>query len=191
MIIGITGYKGVGKDVAAQVFTNMGFVHYKFANALKQALKILFLWDDQYIEGPLKETIDERWGISPRQAMQFFGTEIGRELLPKTFPLFKEKNGDNYWVRYFKYWREQFKYQEVNIVVSDVRFPNEVDSIREMGGVILRISRPSVINNDPHVSEKFIKQIDPEYEIANMHSLEEFIQQVKCVYSLILSWKCV
>lgn len=189
MIVGITGYKGSGKDEATSVFIQEAFIHYKFANALKEALKILFLWDERHIEGELKEEIDMRWGISPRQAMQFFGTEIGRELLPNTFPLFKEKNGSDFWVRYFRFWySKNFGIFDANIVISDVRFPNEVECVRSMGGVILRITRPSQLNNiDSHKSEAFIETIHPDFEIFNTKSLDDFREQVRSVYKLIMN----
>lgn len=39
------------------------------------------------------------------------------------------------------------------VVITDVRFPNEVDAIRNSGGVIVKVVRPGIVPDDAHVSE--------------------------------------
>ena len=59
-----------------------------------------------------------------RRLLQIFGTEIGRSLL-----------GENIWVELATRNLESSK----NYVFTDVRFPNEADKIKNLGGLIWRV----------------------------------------------------
>lgn len=43
--------------------------------------------------------------------------------------------------------------RDTPVVVTDVRFPNEVDALRDLGGLIVKIERPGQLQDDAHVSE--------------------------------------
>lgn len=130
-LIGLLGRKGSGKDTAAAVLIANGYRNVKFAGCLKDMLKVLLckqgLSNDviqRMIEGDLKETptvfLD---GKTPRFAMQTLGTEWGRNLI-----------GDDFWVNTAL--REA---EGINAVVTDVRFPNEMDAIQSAGGICFGI----------------------------------------------------
>ena len=87
MIVGVSGLKRSGKDTVAELLVKeYGFERYSFADPIKEAMSIVFDWDDRYLYGELKEIIDPRWGISPRQVFQHFGTEYAQHILPEVFP---------------------------------------------------------------------------------------------------------
>ena len=70
MIIMLSGRKRAGKDEAAKVLIdNYNFTPFAFAKPIKEICKIVFLWDDERINGELKEVEDPTWGISPRKAL--------------------------------------------------------------------------------------------------------------------------
>jgi hypothetical protein len=160
-VVGFTGRKGTGKDTAAEVFVAQGAVGMKFAAPLKAMLAVLFRYqgaDDtmvhRMLEGDLKETPSTYlMGNTPRWAMQTLGTEWGRGLM-----------GENFWVEIFRNAAEQYD----TVVVSDVRFPNEVDIITEdMGGVVYRVVKANSGSNDRHPSEAGIDNLEVTGEVLN------------------------
>src|SRR5437868_1800318 len=96
MLIGIVGRKGVGKDTAADfICREYGFMKMAFAGPLKEICRILFGFNDEQLNGELKEIIDEGWGVSPRRALQFIGTDLFRKHIGGLLNI----NGEDFWVR--------------------------------------------------------------------------------------------
>jgi hypothetical protein len=141
MLIALTGYKGSGKDtVASYMIKNWGFRRYAFADPLKKGIQSFFGWSDQEVNDPvMKEQIDDYWGISPRQAMQWVGTEAMREGLASAFPRFKIKTENRIWIKGFEKFYSQHPHE--NIVISDCRFQNEIDAVLALEGKIICIKR--------------------------------------------------
>ena len=176
-IIAICGAKRSGKDVLAKhLVATRGFKKLSFAEPLKKAVKELFNFNDIQVGidednavGDEKEIIDERWGISPRKALQFFGTEIMQhaidELIPNTNRGFladillsriSGNSCDSY-------------------VISDMRFLHEYNKLKSSTKVrsliVVKISRPAVniseVKRDTHISENEYIDIPYDVEIIN------------------------
>jgi hypothetical protein len=149
MIVGITGFMFSGKDSVADFIMQktcetMAFRKYSFAKPLKETAMALFGWsEEQVYDQDLKSIVDPLWGISPRQALQYLGTDVMREFFPTLNPEFQKKVGHSFWVKRFQKWYET--QPNKNIVIPDVRFPQEVDIIKNLGGIIIRVKRTSVI----------------------------------------------
>jgi hypothetical protein len=168
-VIGLTGRKGSGKDTAASVLVrDYGFGLVKFADPLKNMLSALFAYqgaseDEIYrmLEGDLKEVgVDYLQGKTPREAMQTIGTEWGRNLI-----------GENIWTDAAK--RRIALCHDA--IVTDLRFPNELRILRELGAITVRIVRPSLYANSfsAHPSEQFIDEMEVDAEIINDGSERE------------------
>jgi len=101
-----------------------------------------------------KETFPE-----VRRQLQAMGTECGRDLL-----------GDTIWV---DTWEKSLP-EESNrrVVVADVRFPNEAERIRSLGGLIWRVTRPGTAP-DGHRSEMDLDRIVPDAVLANTGSIDD------------------
>lgn len=162
VLIGIMGKKGSGKDtVSDYLVENYQFHKLAFAVPIKQVAQIMFDFTEQQLNGEFKETIDKRWGISPREVFQKLGTEFGQFDLPKYFPTLGEKVNRNFWVE-----RLKIEYGKLpnnsNVIVSDVRFNHEIEEIKKMGGTIIYIERNDRIweKQDSHISEKEMETID-------------------------------
>jgi hypothetical protein len=161
MIIGFAGRKGAGKDTAAAVLTARGFHLVKFAGPLKAALAGLLAVQGlspqaiaDMLEGPLKETPSPFFGgCTPRWAMQSLGEQWGRKLL-----------SPDLWVEAAM--REARMFGQ-DVVISDVRYPNEVAAIKAEGGLVARVRRPGLVWADAHVSERQIDALDVDLEITN------------------------
>lgn len=136
MLIGFAGTKGSGKNTAASIVAaaSQATVHIMgFADPLKQIARRLYDLSPEQTHGALKETVDPRWEKTPREIMQVLGTEVGRGIHAET------------WVRAAR--REWSVHLGLGncVVVADVRYPNEVKTIREDGGVVWRIRRPGLV----------------------------------------------
>jgi hypothetical protein len=141
MIIGVTGFIGSGKDTIADYLVNFHeFRRESFANTLKDAVSAVFGWDRTMLEGRTKaarewrEKIDPWWAerlgmptLTPRWVLQYWGTEVCR----KAFH-------DDIWIASLE---NKLRNSRDNIVISDCRFPNEIDSIRNAGGKIVWVRR--------------------------------------------------
>lgn len=141
MIIGFVGFIGSGKDTAADYLVNFhGFRRDSFANSLKDAVSYVFGWDRTLMEGRTKESrewreqVDEWWAnrlniahLTPRWVMQYWGTDVLRNHFH-----------DDIWIATVE---NRIRKTKDNIVISDVRFPNEISAIHRAGGIVVRIKR--------------------------------------------------
>lgn len=174
ILIGLIGYKQSGKDTFADYLVrNHDFKKRAFADPVKQICKIMFHLETEQMNDPrLKETIDERWGLSPRQMMQKVGTDMVRNML-----------GNDFWV---KHMQTQHHTADDRIVISDVRFKNEAEWIKNKGGYLVRIIDNS-LHNDPHPSETEQLSIQEDILVENKKDgLEEFYRYIETIIKDIL-----
>jgi hypothetical protein len=175
------GTKGCGKTTGASYLVNYHhFVEKSFAECLKKACKELFLLEDEQLFGTQeqKELPDPRWyGCTPRKMLQFVGTDLLRDQLSKIIP----DLGKNIFTHHFKLWYEANIKLNPNlcVVVSDVRFQNEIDFVQGLGGLVIKIDRPSVQTNDLHPSEMELQSITTyDHLINNSGSLTDFYKEI-------------
>lgn len=186
-LIGLAGHKQSGKDtVAGHLVQQYGYTKLAFADPLKEALQALFGFTKEQLYDPvLKEQVDPMTGIVPREAMQQFGTDCIRNFLP-SLPAFRHLGSSTFAMKL----RREVLNRAGPIVVSDVRFPDEVKILQELGGVILQIhrSQPSKSNNNnekkthdstlQHESETYISSLKADGIIHNDSSFEALFCQV-------------
>ena len=154
MLVGFAGAKRAGKDVAAaHLVATGGFKRYAFATPLKELCQGLFGLTHDQVDGDSKDLVAARYGITPRRIMQMVGTDCIRTIAPA------------FWVDAFDVWLSEVREaREVrgagytgrsqNVVVSDVRFQNEVDLIHKRGGRVFLLTRECCDVCDRHVSEQ-------------------------------------
>ena len=66
-----------------------------------------------------------------------------------------------------------------NWIITDTRFPNEAQAIKDAGGIIIRVTRPGIGPINDHPSETGLNQWKFDYEIQNDSSLNELINSVR------------
>lgn len=195
ILLGISGKVGAGKDEFSDIaVAEYGFIKIPFALALKNEVKEFLQkyevsFEDRNIWGTQKDKLEEfsfgdkigdvieehPWlagkcsGITFRLLLQLWGTE------------YRRAENDNYWVE-----------QTLNasrghhrVIMSDLRFQNEYDAIRNFGGATIRINR--VMEIDPsveaHSSETGLDHIRRwNYVIDNDSTLEDY--HTSCRYIL-------
>lgn len=164
-ILGLSGYARSGKDTAANYFVeNQGYVKISFADPIREALYELNPTVELDGKGfkPLKVAIDllgETWESlkdhkngDVRGLLQRLGTEVGREMFDQDL-----------WVK-----------QAINriedgakVVVSDVRFENEAEAIKNLGGLVFRIERGGVGPTSSHKSETSLEDYSFDAVVTN------------------------
>jgi hypothetical protein len=160
-MIGLVGKKGSGKDTMADfLVSEYGYHKLAMADPLKKACKILFDFSDEQLnDHERKEKIDDRWGISPRQAFQKMGTDLIRKHIC-----------DDFWLRRADI--EVGHYLEESVVISDIRFPNEAEWVKHHGGILVRIHSPCPPHKeDTHSSEVLVDDIVVDHELLNDKSV--------------------
>ena len=140
-IIGITGSAGSGKDTIGDILVSNlpNWKKLSFAGHLKDVTALLFGFDRKMLAGEtpedreVREQPDQYWSekmgkdFTPRFALQFLGTNLLRNQLHQ-----------NIWVDCLE---KQITQASENIIITDVRFPNEIDMIKSIGGEIWRVER--------------------------------------------------
>jgi len=141
MIIGVCGFIGSGKDTIADYLVNFhGYRRESFAGSLKDAVSAVFGWDRTMLEGRTKqarewrEQVDAWWAnrlgmpnLTPRWILQHWGTEVCRTGFH-----------DDMWIASLE---NKLRNSKDDIVISDCRFPNEIKSIKDAGGIVIRVKR--------------------------------------------------
>jgi hypothetical protein len=167
-IIGLSGKARSGKDTAAGMLkTAFNAKTVAFADPIRDAMRVLFDFNEEHFNGSLKEVVVPWIGKSPRQLMQTLGTEWGRNIV----------NND--------IWRilaarkiEQITEDSNHAVVTDVRFENEAKMIRSMGGRVWHIVRDSIPTVSAHASEAGIAFHDGDVIIHNNGTLKDLFDSV-------------
>lgn len=182
-VIGVTGFMRSGKDTVAKfIAEKYNFSIYHFAAPIKEAAKVIFNWTDDHVYGDLKDVVDPNYGIAPRLALQLIGTEFAQYLLPNKSIDFQMTVGKNLWANRFKNMYLSGKAYE-NWIIPDLRFPHEVDMIRELKGTIIKVDRKSVRPSGVvHESESFINSLEHDYLIENDGSLDDLYKNVMSIF---------
>ena len=184
-LIGLIGFKCSGKDTIADFLVKNGYKKMAFADNLRNILKVMFNWDSNFFTQEKKESKDEEWGVSPRLMMQLLGTEFIRNtcspLLNSDIEFNNKKEKFSYHIK--KLFLDNinlFNDKNSKIVISDVRFPDEVKFIKWLGGDLIKVNRNITKNEfSNHESEKYIDSIkEIDYEINNNKSIQELYDKI-------------
>lgn len=161
-LVGLTGYAQSGKDtVGSRLISEHGFTRVGFADALRDSLWALNPIVAQGVmeQGLAAETlrfqdIVNQWGwetgkrVFPefRELQQRMGTEVGREQFGETF------------------WTDiaARKVDAIDgpVVITDVRFANEAQFVKDRGGLVWKIERPGVGPVNNHASDRLDFEAD-------------------------------
>lgn len=144
LIIGFGYRRRTGKDTATVMALrrlqqlNYQCRHDRFARTLKDVCRTAFGFSNEQIDGDLKEVVDDFWGVTPRWAQQIVGTEC-----------FRNNVCEDFWVKTLV--RRAMREPETSVVISDVRFPNEVQAIKDLGGFAVACQRK--LSSDPSIDQ--------------------------------------
>jgi hypothetical protein len=172
MLIGVTGDKRAGKDTVAKLLCeHYGYMRYALADPMRDALLALdpYVGHDAFndVGVRLSEAFDtfggweglkaSQYALEVRRLQERFGTEAGRDVHGNGLwinALVKRMNGDG-----------MYPYA-ADVVVPDVRFDNEADWVHDVGGVVIKVTRPGTTQTG-HASSAGIHPTSVDYHIRN------------------------
>jgi hypothetical protein len=141
MLIGVLGFIGSGKGTVGDILNEeYDFQKVSFASHLKDVAAVLFGWERKLLEGDTEESrifreqSDNFWAekfnkpFTPRSALQLLGTESVRNVFHEDF-----------WIHALEMNLQKLKGK--NVVVTDVRFKNEIEWMTSKGGVLIEVRR--------------------------------------------------
>jgi hypothetical protein len=189
MLIAITGKKGHGKDSVGRILASeLNLRLDAFAAPIKSAAKEWFDLSEGQVNGTIeqKETIDPRWGITPRFVLQTMGTEVARSIHPDVWARALIRRHESAMAEAARKWEHgPGAYRPVGTVITDLRFENEANIIRSHGGIILYVTRSSISENEfsAHASEVSVETIGAkaDYFIRNDGTLDDLQRQVSAL----------
>lgn len=183
-IIGLAGVAQSGKDTCAGILAEFGYERLAFADILRQSVynlnckvdSVLVEVDDQCLSGAtirdfrVQEIVDDiGWDRAKvkftevRELLQRMGTEVGRELY-----------GENFWVEKVM---QQMK-PDREYVITDARFPNEVQAIHDLGGRVYRIERDGTVAVNSHISDTGVAGLPVDGVVTNNGTVNELREQL-------------
>lgn len=180
-IIAITGLKGSGKDTTADyIIKNYdNWEKDSFAGTLKDAVSAIFGWDRKMLAGEtpedreIRETRDDYWSeklgfeVTPRIVLQKLGTDCLRCHFHQ-----------NIWVDSLE---RKIRNTTKNVIITDCRFKNELDMLRNLGATIIRVERDTL----PEWFEKVGELNTKGYNNAGIINL---VPEVKNIHISELDW---
>jgi hypothetical protein len=179
-LISICGRRRSGKDTIASFLCNeYGYANHKIADDLKSLVKLLFGFSDSQVETDTKDVVDPRWGISPRKALQFFGTEIMQYQVQHLLP----DVGRNFWIQSFI--KKNIIDTNKLIVISDMRFVHEYNHLKNHDVFVIRVERDDheLCEHDEHVSEKEYLNIPAHVIVKNNGNHEELYANIRAIFN--------
>lgn len=151
VLIGLSGYAGVGKDEVAKTLTSqLTYQRVAFADPLKE-LATAIGWNGEK-------------------------DEVGRKFLQDLGVGVREHLNTDAWVLAAE---ERIEQIDGPVVVTDVRFPNEVQMIRRRGGKVVRVVRPGCGPVNAHISEHLVGDDDCDLIFLNDGTLDELPRKVE------------
>ncbi|MGV9546847.1 deoxynucleotide monophosphate kinase family protein [Streptomyces ardesiacus] len=178
MNIGIIGRARAGKDTAGKwLVDNRGYRRVGFADALKAAV----LGVNPIVGTDEDDLVSE--GERLADVLDFWGPERAKDV-PEVRRLYQEFGRSmravdpDIWIRPVLAKAMKANDTGVPVVVTDVRYPNEVESLRRAGFHLVYIERPGVPQMD-HESENSLSADDADYTIQNFGFLEDLYDKVE------------
>jgi len=161
MIIGLIGFKQVGKSTAAKhLIAKHGFVLHNMKSAIIAEMKANMA-DTLNLLGPLYNmTVDELFDKKP-PLMRALMVDYG---------MMRRKDRKDYWINSWN--NEAYKMLDLdgnkvigNIVADDIRFTNESTALQSLGGILIRLTRSDITTGGDSISETEHLQIVADFTI--------------------------
>ncbi|WNO26044.1 deoxynucleoside monophosphate kinase [Arthrobacter phage Wildwest] len=179
-LIGLIGKKRTGKDTFAdKLVRDHGYTRVALADPLRDAA---------YRLNPIMGTfplLDEgvtrvrEWRL--QDVIDVLGWEKAKDYCPEVRIMLQRLGteairtiDDRFWIRAAFEKIDALRADGKPVVVTDVRYPNEADAIRDATGYLVRIVRDLPDDGDTHASEKAMDDYREHLRIGNNGSIDDF-----------------
>jgi len=206
-IIGINGYSGSGKDTVGAIIQYLNCENPQTSieeicsdySEYEYSLDDQSGWEIRKFAGKLKDIAEHLTGIPVEkfEDQEFKKTNLNSEwwttcdegYQPMTVREFLQKLGtdalrvglhDNVWVNALM--ADYVKDEDgdlPNWVITDTRFPNEAQAIKDKGGIIIRVNRPGIKPINDHPSEIGLDNWKFDYTLVNVSDIFDLKESVK------------
>jgi hypothetical protein len=166
MLIGFAGAAGAGKDSAAKVLIRAGAERRAFADPIRRLLYALNPYVDTCACRLVQLVLDEGWEKAKRSTPEV------RRMLQTLGVAVRDNANPNYWIDLTLTDLPAFT------VITDVRFPNEAEAIRALGGIIVQINRPGFEPLLEHESETPLSPDNVDVVICNDGNVKQLHDRV-------------
>jgi hypothetical protein len=172
-VVALSGLKRSGKDtVAAYLVKEYGFTRVAFADPVREHIYTLNPWlllqDDQAMR--LQDYVDlvgwegAKEHPEVRRLLQIYATEVVRDGIdPRTWLTLGMRS---------------IRSTRGPVVVTDMRFKNELFALRNMGAKTVRVTRNAAGVADAHRSENELANASFQYELDNNGTIDQLHQKV-------------
>lgn len=176
-LLGIGGWKAAGQDTFAG-FLGDDWVVIGMSERLYEALLkvnpsiVCPIGEGDNVEVMklstyLKDVCKGDWAKAKRlqevrSLLQSLGTDVVREMID-----------EDAWVEMMRVRVRQLHAQGKNVAVTGIRFPNELNAIKEMGGSTAWVQGASGRNTDTHTSEVSLAEADFDFAVYNTGTIED------------------
>ena len=185
-VIGVMGQIGSGKDTSTDyIVEKYKYKKYAFATPGKNMLIALGV-PKKSVFGTQEEKMEimEGFGVSGRHMMQTVLTHL-RENMGDIVPDIDLGPSGNIWLKAFQVYVDNLekKYKSPKVITSDVRFLDEANAVKDLGGVIIKVIRDTDTEEKvaQHVSETSGNEIVPDYTIDNNGTLDELYEKLDAI----------
>lgn len=174
----------VGKTTVAQMLAAKDdYQILSFASPLKEMLASLLRNcgienTEEYLYSPKhkNDPIPACGGKTARQLMQTLGTEWGRKTVYH-----------NLWLKLMGVRIQRAFDAGYSVIVDDMRFRNEYESLALLGAWTIRLYRPGVAYQTNHPSEGQLKSMSFDFHLSNGGSLDELAAKVDALHDVLLA----
>jgi hypothetical protein len=191
MIIGVSGRIGHGKDEVAKIIQYLTFLEtHKIEISYEQfkgsTLEMLTNWNVKKMAGKLKEVAGMLLNVAPSkfEDREFKNSLLGPEWGGMSIRTFLQKLGTEamrnglhehtwanaFWVNYT---------EKENWIITDIRFPNEYESVKKRGGIMIHVHRPIPIPENEHESELALMGAEFDYYILNDFGIDGLLRTIR------------
>lgn len=188
-LIGLVGRAGAGKDTAAEALAPLGYHRVAFADALKQ---VAYDADPLIATTPtgaslrLSEIVDAiGWDRAKREY------EDARRFLQRLGVAMRDAQ-PGIWVHIGMAKAAEIRADGRHVVITDVRFEDEAQAIRDAGGLVVRIDRPggTADGDGGHVSEQ-VERLDVDVIILNDATVTDLDAKIGRIAEWLPEWTAV
>ena len=177
MIIAISGKANSGKSTVGEIFEKKGFRLDSFASSVKDICSILFNFPRDKIEGIRSE--DRIWRETPDKSMSEL---LKRDFSPRDAMMLIGGIGRNQihndiWIKTLF---DRYEKNKTNLLITDLRFPNEYEEIRKRKGIIIRINSNRA-KKSSHISECALDNHIFDYIIDNNGTIDDLYEKVNII----------
>lgn len=167
----------MGKDTVASIISELigsqeTTIH-RMSKTLKEAVCVLYGYHPDVVEGPSKEEVDPRYGITPRCAIQGICDYL------------MQRHGCQFFSKQVFAAYDQGAFGTHHVIIPDIRYEHDLVEIRKRGGVIIKIVRPYGSDVPCHPWEAHIDELKGDYCIKNTGQIDDLRKRVREIFNQI------